>query len=85
MALPVVGGGSGRGGRPVSSARSSRRTPVSDEEENESMEAAVARLNLGDCGGGVPVPFSPVKRSRMKYESGQTFDRRGVEPLRSAG
>jgi hypothetical protein len=85
VALPVVGGGSGRGGRPVSSARSSRRTPVSDEEENESMEAAVARLNLGDCGGGVPVPFSPVKRSRMKYESGQTFDRRGVEPLRSAG
>jgi hypothetical protein len=85
VALPiVVGDGNGRvGGRPVSSStRLSRGTPVSDEDD---MEAAVARLNLGDCGGGVPVPFSPVKRSGMKYESGQTFSRRGAEPLRSAG
>jgi hypothetical protein len=85
VALPVVGDGRGRGH--ASSTRFSRGTPVSDEDDNESMEAAVARLNLGDCGGGggVPVPFSPVKRSGMKYESGQTFARRGVEPLRSAG
>jgi hypothetical protein len=83
VALPVVGDGRGRGH--ASSTRFSRCTPVSDEDGNDSMEAAVARLNLGDCGGGVPVPFSPVKRSGMKYESGQTFARRGVEPLRSAG
>ena len=87
VALPVVGDrSSSRGVGSVSTQRLSHETRVSDEDadENESMEAAVARLNLGDCGGGVPVPFSPVKRSSMKYESGQTFAR-GVEPLRSAG
>lgn len=101
VALPVVssaksgsgeGRGGGRGGNAVSSTRLSRGSSMSDEyeNENESMEAAVARLNLGDCGGGVPVPFSPVKAKassgiKYEYESGQQAFARGAEPLRSAG
>lgn len=54
---------------------------------DESMEAAVARLSLGDCGGG-GVPISRALSSGgVRYGGGQQKKEfaRSVEPLRSAG
>jgi hypothetical protein len=51
---------------------------------DESMEAAVARLNLGDYGGGVPVSRA-LSSGGVRYTGQKQEFARSVEPLRSAG
>lgn len=76
--LPVRGGEKGR------DRKGARSNGFAVKEREESVEAAVSRLTLGDCGGsgggggGVPVPYAA-----MRYE-GEKMARYG-EPLRSAG
>ena len=75
VALPVFEAGQ----------RRRRDTDITEVDDEETVEAAVSRIKLGDCGsGGVPLPsFSPVKRSAVTFE-GERFAR-SVEPVRSAG
>ena len=51
---------------------------------DESMEAAVAKLNLGDRGGGVPISKA-LNLGGVRYTSQKQEFARSVEPLRSVG